>query len=757
MIVRAFRLTDKFGNAALKALFWSSHLVADYVTAFETGAASMVAIGLGGFLRALRTVINLLSTVGRAIWSVLVFVVGVVIALGQGSFSLGRAIRDHREAAAGAGGTLSLRRSTAAAEQTRLDRMVRRADELVDSVVLVEDPLKTRNRTLSALLVVLLAAVVMLLIWATTPEQVAPPVLPPPGAAVVTSPEVQFTPFATAIPSVTPRPEALQGGGSLVYSLRQNGNTDLWVSVIGTSQPLRVTNHPADERDPAWYPLGGPVIAYVSNRDGNWELYAQDVTTAVARRLTYTPGFEGSPSWSPDGQWLVYEAYNGDNLNIYITRLDGTEGPIQLTQNPAPDFEPVWSPTGREIAYVSLREGNKDIFILSLDDPTEALAINLTGTPTLNEEHPAWSPDGSAIAYSARADGLEVVYVKPVAAGSEAQVIDRGRAPTWSPEGTSLIYAYDQGPRTILVAGQYRTVGVTSQPVTAAGRADDPDWTGWKPAVGTPIAGLEPANAGPLYNETVNIQDVPPLYRPILLNGVEAPLAYLSDQVDGSFVALRQAVLTQTGVDYLGVLEDALWTPDRLPEPGQDRLNWHMTGRSFAINRNLIFSGFPVPLEVVREDIGISTYWRLYARTAVQDGQLGEPLRDLPWDFGARSQGDPQAYDEGGRLRSSVPAGYYVDLTQLFADYGWERVPADRSWRANFGGVLFWQFVRSDGLIWEEAMLELYSAEDLNTFLTVPTAFPTPTLAPPTPTPQPTRTPTPIPPDQPPPEAGASE
>jgi len=157
---------------------------------------------------------------------------------------------------------------------------------------------------------------------------------------------------------------------------------------------------------------------------------------------------------------------------------------------------------------------------------------------------------------------------------------------------------------------------------------------------------------------------------------------------------------------------------------------------------------------VVREDIGINTYWRLYARAAVQDGQLGEPLRDLPWDFGARSQGDPRAYDEGGRLRSSVPAGYYVDLTQLFADYGWERVPANRTWRANFGGVLFWQFVKSDGLTWETAMLELYNAEDLNTFLTIPTAFPTPTLAPPTPTPEPTRTATPVPPDQPPSEAG---
>jgi hypothetical protein len=56
-------------------------------------------------------------------------------------------------------------------------------------------------------------------------------------------------------------------------------------------------------------------------------------------------------------------------------------------------------------------------------------------------------------------------------------------------------------------------------------------------------------------------------------------------------------------------------------------------------------------------------------------------------------------------------------------------------------------FVKDDGLSWEDAMLELYSTDELNSFLTEPTAFPTPTLAPPTPTAEPTTTPTPIPPD----------
>jgi hypothetical protein len=76
----------------------------------------------------------------------------------------------------------------------------------------------------------------------------------------------------------------------------------------------------------------------------------------------------------------------------------------------------------------------------------------------------------------------------------------------------------------------------------------------------------------------------------------------------------------------------------------------------------------------VREDIGVNTYWHVYVRVAddAQSGQLGEPLRTMPWDFASRTRGDVQAYNEGGRIRTTMPAGYYVDLTQLAADYGWD-------------------------------------------------------------------------------------
>jgi len=91
-----------------------------------------------------------------------------------------------------------------------------------------------------------------------------------------------------------------------------------------------------------------------------------------------------------------------------------------------------------------------------------------------------------------------------------------------------------------------------------------------------------------------------------------------------------------------------------------------------------------------------------------------------------------------------VPAGYWVDLTELAANFGWERLPARTNWRNFFPGVRFNQFVIRDGLDWNQAMAQIYPPEALATPTSVPTSTSTPTATlVPTRTRIPTRTPTP--------------
>ena len=91
---------------------------------------------------------------------------------------------------------------------------------------------------------------------------------------------------------------------------------------------------------------------------------------------------------------------------------------------------------------------------------------------------------------------------------------------------------------------------------------------------------------------------------------------------------------------------------------------------------------------------------------------MGEPLREAVWDLNARDQGG-RAMVEGGALEPRIPSGYYVDLTTLASDYGWERVPALWRWRYFWADIRWWEFLKSDGLSWWECMLEVFEPKKI--------------------------------------------
>jgi TolB protein len=616
--------------------------------------------------------------------------------------------------------------------------MARRAARAELEAGLREDPLRVQNRLLSGLVVVILAALIGVVLWATSPARTASPVIPDLSnldvglqSTTVDTPQPGAAAFATLVPTATAIPVVLQARGSVAYVVREKGQDDIWAVNILSRTAIRLINNPEDDRDPAWSP-NGDQLAYASHHDGNWEISIYDVKTRESRRMTYDLSYQGEPQWSPDGKWLVYESYQGNNLDIYVMPVDTSQPPIRLPGNSdAPDFSPAWSPDRRHIAFVSWRDGNQDIYVFSLDDST---TYNLTNTPDRAEDYPAWSPDGKFIAFSAYDEGIEKVFVKPTGdPNATAQVLGRGRMPSWSPDGSSLVAAVDSVDSTHLVAIPFAGEGVATDVIPIPLGATHPSWTGAPlPPALVNSGGVGPAISGSLYIEQERPPSGDPPYKLDSMTNVKAEYPILSERVNDSFNALRQASLKDAGWDFLGQLQDAFWPIDRLPQPGEELHNWHKAGRAFAINRNAIL-GFPPPIEVVREDRDVYTYWRVYLRVAdeAQSGQLGEPLRYMPWDFASRSSGDVDAYNQGGRLRKQMPAGYYIDLSQLAADYGWARVPAGSDWRANANSINYWEFQKRDGLDWYKAMRELYTEAQLAGF--APTSTPPPAL-PPTPT-----------------------
>jgi TolB protein len=716
MLVRAYRLTDKFGLLLLKSTLALIDWTLDGLSVV-TRTLGRVFGGVFGIIAG--TVYGVVRRLALIIWSVLRVIFNILGGLVLSGLGLARRSSQQATQAAGA-------------------NMARRAARAEMDVGLAEDPLRAQNRVLSGVTVVLLAVLIGVVLWATNPARTAVPNLPTvnnPNFSFIASTE-QVAPTSsvllnTPVPTATQLPSVLEARGSVAYTVRERGQDDIWALGIGSRTPIRLTNSPADDRDPAWSP-DGTKLAYASRQDGNWEIYVYTLATGQTTRMTYDLSFQGAPGWSPDGQWLVYESYQGNNLDIYIVPVDGSRPAQRVTDNPAPDFSPAWSPDGRRIAFVSWRDGNQDIYVFSLDNPADSESINLTNTAGRHEDYPAWSPDGKLLAFSALDQGLEKVFVKPSDdPKTPAQVLELGRQPTWAPNGSSVMFAVDSLEGTQLLAAPFTDAGGSAPVIGVQQHASSPAWTNVPlPTALVNSGGLGLGVPAALYVESETI-GADGLWKLNSLDGATAPIANLSDRVNDSFIALRRRVLEDAGWDFLGKLEDAFWKIDRRPQPGEEQRNWLMTGRAFAIDRNLNL-GFPSRIEMVREDIGVNTYWRLYVRVddSAQAGQLGEPLRRMPWDMLSRNAGDVEAYDQGGRLKAAMPEGYYIDFTQLAADYGWERMPAGSDWRANFNSVNYWLFRKPDGQTWYGAMRELYTDAQLGGFAPTPTPAPESTQQP---------------------------
>lgn len=578
------------------------------------------------------------------------------------------------------------------------------------------------------------------------------------------SPSQTVTDTPTQLPSNTSTPftspQIVPGWrqGLMILALQEGQHSHLFAYQPQDEQdspglPLvRLTSGPWDDLAPAISPDGLRVV-FTSNRNGYWDLYIISLDSGLVTRLTNTFEYEGAPSWSPDGFWVVYEAYLEENLEVVIYPIDGSQDAIRLTHHPAADYAPVWSPQGRQIAFVSTRSGEAEIWLADLDRVDESLFINLSQNPTGRDVHPAWSPDGCSLAWAAVESGFHNLYIwdseQPDLPG---RVIGSGDWPVWSPDSSMLLSALYAPSQDYLTAYPLHRPGVVVPPLLLPGRVQGLAWgsTTLEFPLQEPLRQAAELTPTPLWNPALTPHPDNPTGRRqvVLLEDVQAPHPYLHDLVDESFNALRRCLATDIGWDYLSSLENA-YVPLTSPlEPGMGD-SWLYTGRAFASTTLPINAGW---LVVVREDFGMQTYWRVYLRTRFQDGSIGMPLHDLPWDFDSRFDGDPAAYERGGNYYQDLLQGYWVDFTQLALAYGWERLPALPNWNYAFSAARFNEYVLRDSLDWRLAMLELYPPEAMVTPSPVIPPTQTPTLTPwgyqtptptLTPTPRPTRTPPP--------------
>jgi TolB protein len=593
------------------------------------------------------------------------------------------------------------------------------------------------------------------------------------------TPTLQPSASPTALPSETPSPAPATPSpqpistltfdqGLIILALDEGGNTHLFAyqpQESGAGQPLmltRLTSGPWDDIDPAISP-DGQTIAFASSRSGYWDIYLLNLNSGGITRLTDSLEYDGAPCWSPDNQWVAYETYLNDNLEIKIQSVINPGDAVMLTNNNASDFSPTWSPLGRQIAYVSNRSGENEIWLADLDKAEDERFINISNDPTSPDAHPTWSPDGTSLVWVGQQDGIRSLFIEEFAlvdnqaipqASVKPRNIGSGDWPSWSTDGELILTVLNSPNRTYLTAYPARYPGLIFPTLELPGEVSGLSWGNIR--LNSSLLGV--------YQQSAQVTSTA-LFQPALaslpsdnggrylvvpLSGVTAPNPFIHDLVDESFQALRNWVASEAGWDYLSNLENA-YVPLTSPlDPGMGN-DWLYTGRAFALDTLPMDAGW---VTVMRDDFGGQTYWRVYIKPLYQDGSVGIPLHDAPWNFEARNDGNTTAYEQGGEQMSSIPSGYWIDFTRQALAYGWERLPALVNWAAFYPAARFNEFASTGNLDWESAMLQLYPPEVMITPSPVvpPTRTPTATLRwyeSPTPTntatPRPTFTPYPLP------------
>jgi Tol biopolymer transport system component/DNA-binding winged helix-turn-helix (wHTH) protein len=183
-----------------------------------------------------------------------------------------------------------------------------------------------------------------------------------------------------------------------------------------------------------------------------FSIYVKLIGTEEPLRLSKQESVDFNPVWSPDGRYIAFCRIEKGETGIYIVpALGGAERKVRDTHWAEREFYEVfwyfgrlsWSPDGKLLAFSDRTSPNEptSIFLLSLDSFTVG---RLTSTPGLpGDYNPAFSPDGQTLAFNRGSQGVTSIYTVPVAGGEERTVITGaqfGWGLAWTPDGRDIVF-----------------------------------------------------------------------------------------------------------------------------------------------------------------------------------------------------------------------------------------------------------------------------------------------------------------------------
>jgi Tol biopolymer transport system component len=220
----------------------------------------------------------------------------------------------------------------------------------------------------------------------------------------------------------------------IVYVSDRDGNTEIYTINIDGLDQKRLTNNPADDRQPQWDRLKTRIV-FTSTRKGGIKIFSMYGDGTNVKQLTAIPlKYDSSPTWSPNGQRIAFSSNRDGNWEIYVMNADGS-GQTRLTNNSDTEDGPTWSPQGDRIAFHSNRSGRYQIHVMNADGSNQTQITTLQGSNTA----PTWSANDT-IAFLHDGQDVSGYYtIDPNGTGLEPGG-GYGGIPDWDATGENLVF-----------------------------------------------------------------------------------------------------------------------------------------------------------------------------------------------------------------------------------------------------------------------------------------------------------------------------
>ena len=250
-------------------------------------------------------------------------------------------------------------------------------------------------------------------------------------------------------------PRVSPDGKFVAFAEGATGRRDIHVLSLDGLTAARITDHPADDRQPLWSPDGRHLV-FTSDRFGSAALWVVAMRNGEVvgepARIKEAMHDTRLIDWTTRGVTYVHNLRTDDIYTVSVNRESGqpTGRPEQLSYpRTGRNSGPVWSPDGRDLAFVSgsPAEPFRRYVVLLSQGRAEPREFLIPTTRYSNAQEPydlRWFGDGSGLGFSATdAQGQPTIFQLSLSTGQWKTFPSPLKTWTrieWNADGTRYFY-----------------------------------------------------------------------------------------------------------------------------------------------------------------------------------------------------------------------------------------------------------------------------------------------------------------------------